>query len=248
MHQHPGDPASASESTSPNTPCSHTHTASSSGWPRCVARADEQPPRHGTIAAVDRGDHCNPPKAGRRLSRSSRKTLPDRIQAKYIMTRNSVPAPRAARVSCTLLLGSLLCSAAQGQDPNAPPANLAKQAIDNRKAIFTLIGSNFRPIGEILRGTPYELVDVNKFASRVAFLSGLLPEAFADNSRTGDTRAAPEVWSNRADFNKRLKNFGDHAVALSQLVQGGGDLDAFKSAARTVAQDCKGCHDTYRTK
>jgi cytochrome c556 len=91
-------------------------------------------------------------------------------------------------------------------------------------------------------------VDVNKFASRVAFLAGLLPEAFPDISRTGDTRATPEVWSNRADFNKRLKDFGDHAVALSRLVQGGGELDAFRNAARTVAQDCKGCHDTYRTK
>jgi cytochrome c556 len=134
------------------------------------------------------------------------------------------------------------------QGPNAPPPNVAKQAIDNRKAVFTLIGSNFKPIGEILRGTPYELVDVNKFASRVAFLAGLLPEAFPDISRTGDTRATPEVWSNRADFNKRLKDFGDHAVALSRLVQGGGELDAFRNAARTVAQDCKGCHDTYRTK
>lgn len=164
------------------------------------------------------------------------------------MRRNAVPAARAPRVSCTLLLGSLLCSAAQGQDPSAPPPNLAKQEIDNRKAVFTLIGRNFKPIGEILRGAPYALVDANKFATRVAFLTGLLPEAFPDNSRIGDTRATPEVWSNRADFNKRLKDFGDHAVALSRLAQGGGGLDAFKDAARTVAQDCKGCHDNYRTK
>src|SRR5262245_28820169 len=95
----------------------------------------------------------------------------------------------------TILFGSLLCTAVWSQTPSAPPPNLAKQAIETRKAVFTLIGNNFRPIGEILRGAPYEQVDVNKFAVRVAFLTGLLPEAFPEVSRSGDTRATPEVWS-----------------------------------------------------
>ena len=68
-------------------------------------------------------------------------------------------------------------------------------------------------------------------------------------SYDGDTQARAEVWSNRADFDKRVKDFGAHAATLAQLVsQGGGNTDAFKNAARAVAQDCKGCHDTYQSK
>jgi cytochrome c556 len=169
---------------------------------------------------------------------------------KHIMRRKDFSAPWAIKAGCAFILAAPFSVAAVAQTPPAAAPNLAKQAIENRKAVFTLIGNNFKPIGEILRGnSTYESVDVGKYATRVSFLTGLLVEAFPDVSKSGDTQAKPEVWSNRADFDKRVKDFGDHAVALSQTVaQGGGNSDAFKAAARAVAQDCKGCHDSYRNK
>jgi cytochrome c556 len=145
--------------------------------------------------------------------------------------------------------GALFVSAS-AQNAVPPPNLVAQHAIENRKAVFTLIGNNFRPVGEILRGaSSYESVEVDKYAARVAFLTGLLPEAFPDVSRGGDTRALAEVWLNRADFDKRLKDFTQHAVALAQVVsQRGGNSEAFKNAARAVVEDCKGCHDSYRAK
>jgi cytochrome c556 len=159
-------------------------------------------------------------------------------------------APLAVRASCALVLSTPLCSAAMAQTAGPAAPNPAKQAIDNRKAVFTLIGNNFRPIGEILRGNAsYESLDVRKYAGRVSFLTTLVWEAFPDVSKTGETQAKPEIWSDRAAFDKRVKDFQEHALALQQLVgQGGGNNDAFKTAARAVAQDCKGCHDNYRTK
>lgn len=148
----------------------------------------------------------------------------------------------------TVCAGALLGSATA---QNGVPANLAAQhAIENRKAVFTLIGNNFRPVGEILRGAAsVESVEVDKYAARVAFLTGLLPEAFPEVSRSGDTRALGEIWSNRADFEQRLRDFTQHAAILAQIAnQHGGNGDALKNAARAVAQDCKGCHDSYRAK
>lgn len=154
----------------------------------------------------------------------------------------------AVTVSGALILAAPLAAVVAQTAP--PPANLAKQAIENRKAVFTLIGSNFKPVGEILRGSSaYESIDVDKYAARVAFLSGFLADAFPEISQSGDTQAKAEIWSNRADFDKRLKDFAQHATALSQVVgQHSGNSDAFKTAARAVAQDCKGCHDNYRNK
>jgi cytochrome c556 len=169
---------------------------------------------------------------------------------KFIMTHKQLSSLRSTRAGCAFILATALTSPVLAQTAPPPPPNLAKQAIENRKAVFTLIGNNFKPIGEILRGnSTYESVDVGKYATRVSLLTGFLVEAFPEVSKSGDTQAKPEIWSNRADFDKRAKEFGDHASALSQVVaKGGGNSDAFKTAARAVAQDCKGCHDNYRSK
>jgi cytochrome c556 len=150
---------------------------------------------------------------------------------------------------CMLLLAASITSGAVAQ--TAPTgANTAKQAIENRKAVFTLIGNNFRPIAEILRGNlKYEAVDVNKYASRVSFLANFVADAFPEVSKAGDTQAKPEIWSDHDTFEKHVKAFQEHSHALSQLVTAGGaDNDAFKAAARAVVQDCKACHEDYRNK
>jgi cytochrome c556 len=156
----------------------------------------------------------------------------------------------STRAAFGLIVSASLASMVVAQTASEPPPNLARQAIENRKAVFTLIGNSFRPIAEILRGNAtYESVDVGKYSTRVAFLTNFLAEAFPDVSKSGDTQARPEVWASRPDFDKRAKDFSDHALLLSRVVaQGGGNSDAFKAAARAVAQDCKGCHDNYRSK
>jgi cytochrome c556 len=163
----------------------------------------------------------------------------------------SVPASWLAAVGGTILLAAVSTTTVAEDAPAAAAASpAARQAIDVRKAIFTLIGANFRPIGETLQGkTPYDADDIQKRAARVAFLAPLLTDAFPDVSSSGDTKAKPAVWSQRADFDQRLKAFQDHTLALAQLTEkdkSGGD--AFKAAAAAVGKDCKGCHEDYKAK
>jgi cytochrome c556 len=166
------------------------------------------------------------------------------------MQHKQRPLVLSVRAGFALFCAAPFASMVVAQTAPEPAPNLARQAIENRQAVFTLIGNNFRPIAEILRGnSTYESVDVSKYSARVTFLTNLLPEAFPEVSKSGDTKAKHEVWSSRPDFDKRVKDFSDHATALSQVVaQGKGNSDAFKTAARAVAQDCKGCHDNYRNK
>jgi cytochrome c556 len=156
----------------------------------------------------------------------------------------------AASAGCALLLGLPVALSAQTQNAAGAPAVPGRQAIDDRKALFTLIGGSFRPIAEILRGNAtYDSVDVGKYTTRVTLLSTFVSDAFPDASKLGDTQAKAEIWSNRADFDRRVKEFHDHALALAQVAARlEGNSDAFKAAARTVTQDCKGCHDQYRSK
>jgi cytochrome c556 len=158
---------------------------------------------------------------------------------------------RVVAIASALIVGSSLSVSLSAQ--TAPPApSPSKQAIDVRKAAFTLIGNNFKPIGDVLKGaTPFDAAEVQKRASRVAFLSQLLGDTFPDASNVGlpDTKAKAEIWTDRANFDKRLKEFQEHATTLAQVAaKESSASDAFKSAATTVAQDCKGCHDSFKAK
>jgi cytochrome c556 len=69
-------------------------------------------------------------------------------------------------------------------------------------------------------------------------------EYFPDNSKTGDTKAAPAIWENKAEFKKLAEALEVDAAAASKAAAGG--ADAFKAAAGKMFGNCKGCHEKYK--
>ena len=173
---------------------------------------------------------------------------------------SSLSKSRAALVGLTLAVSAGCALVAHAEDAPAPAAaaapaggvNAGRQAAEVRKSIFKLIGANFRPLGALLKdGGQYDAAEVNKRLTRVVFLSGLLNEAFPDNSNLGepDTKAKPEAWSNRAELDKDLKDFQDQLATLVAVNdKEKGLTEPFKTALAAVAQDCKACHDTFKLK
>ena len=153
---------------------------------------------------------------------------------------------RAIFALAALSIGGAVVAQAQ----NAPGAG--RQAAEERRAVFKLLGANFKPLGALLKGdAQYDAAEVKKRISRVAFLSAITPEVFSDISNLGepDSKAKPEVWTKRSDFDGKLKEFRDHVatlVAVNDKEQA--FSDSFKTALTTVAQDCKGCHDDFKLK
>lgn len=153
-----------------------------------------------------------------------------------------------------LVAGSASVFAADEPAKAAPAAgpSPAKQAIAVRKAAFLLIANNFKPIGEVLQGkAPYNQADIAKRAQRVAFLSELLDGTFPADSNLGtpDTKTKPDAFTNAADFEKLLKEFQANTKTLAQVAaKESSASDAFKAAAKAVAEGCKGCHDKYKEK
>ncbi len=131
-------------------------------------------------------------------------------------------------------------------------AAAAKQAIAVRKAAFVLIANNFKPIGDALQGkATYNQAEIVKRAERVAFLSLLLDGAFPDASNLGEpaTKSKAAIWTKKADFDKKMKEFQDNAAALAEIAAKESTASAdFKAAAKAVAEGCKGCHDAYKAK
>jgi cytochrome c556 len=173
------------------------------------------------------------------------------------MIPSFLKARRAALIGLTFAIGAGCALTAYAQTAPAPApaaggANAARAAVSYRKAIFTLIGANFRPLGALLKdGGPFDAADVNKRITRVLFLSGFLNEAFPDISNVGepDSKAKPEVWTKHEEFEKKLKEFQEHLIALSDVNdKEKGFTEPFKTALGAVAQDCKSCHDDFKLK
>jgi len=158
---------------------------------------------------------------------------------------------RIAFVATALLAGFGALVSARAQNAPAGPSP-TKVAVENRRAAFTLIGNSFRQFGAVVKGAvAYDDAEATKRAARVAFLAGILDETFPEGSNVGepDSKAKADVWSNRADFDKKLKDFQAHARELVEVVaKEKGATEPFKAAVAALGQDCKNCHDGFKLK
>jgi cytochrome c556 len=134
------------------------------------------------------------------------------------------------------------------------PANIkqAKQAIETRKAAYHLIANSFKPIGDAVQGkAEFNQADIQKRANRILVLTDFLETSFPESSNLGEpeTKASSDIWAKRAEFDKKLKDFQEHAATLVKVAATETSATpAFKDAFGAVAKDCKGCHDSFKVK
>jgi cytochrome c556 len=120
------------------------------------------------------------------------------------MTRvNSIRA-----LGATLLLMAVTAVQAQTATP-------AEKAIEYRQAVFKVVAGNFGPLAQSAQGK-VELppAAARQYAERLSEISQFARDAFPDISREGKTRAKPEIWSERAEFDKLLKDLTDATKSL----------------------------------
>jgi len=164
------------------------------------------------------------------------------------MKQSFFSARRIGIVSAAVILGAGFALVAQAQTGPSP----SRQAVEARKAVFTLIGSNCRWLGEVVKGTvAFDAAEVQKKSARIAALSDFVTDSFPDVSNIGepDTKAKAEIWTDRADFAKKAASLQDHAKALVLVsAKESSASESFKTAFGALAQDCKSCHETYRVK
>ena len=134
-------------------------------------------------------------------------------------------------------------SSATAQNSN----KAAEFAIKYRKSLYTTMYGNFAPLGAMVKGAvPYDAKVFTVKAERVAFLSVMAADAFPAESQSGaPTAAKAEIWSNRAEFDKLMKNWQDKTAALAKVSRDG-KMDAIKPAFGAVADACKACHDKFK--
>ncbi len=143
-------------------------------------------------------------------------------------------------VALVATLGALasLPAAAQFQKP--------EDAIKYRKAAFTVMGTHFGRIGAMASGkAPFDAAAAAANADIVVAMAKLPYTGFIEGIATADSRAKPEIWTERAKFDLAASKMQEEVVKLNVAAKSG-NLDQIKLAFGAAGQSCKACHDNYR--
>jgi cytochrome c556 len=119
--------------------------------------------------------------------------------------------------------------------------------IKYRKAAYTLMGLNFGSLGAMAQDKkPFNKDEAIRNADFVAMLA-TVPKGYFGEGTDKDTKAKPEIWTKRADFDAKMDKMVSETQKLPAVARAG-DIGAFKQAVGDAGAACKACHDDYRAK
>jgi cytochrome c556 len=138
----------------------------------------------------------------------------------------------------TLALVTALPAAAQFRN--------AEAAIKYRQSAMSLQGNHLARVFAMANGqVPFDAKVAAEQIEIVSTLNKLQFAAFIDGSDKGNTRAKPEIWTERDKFNANIAKSQEDVGKLAAAAKTG-NLDQIKAAAGAVGQSCKACHDAYQ--
>jgi cytochrome c556 len=135
-----------------------------------------------------------------------------------------------------MLAGAMNVSVAQMKDdPIKQRVALMKDISKENKAV-TAYGKTGKGKPEAVRAA------AKKISANATKLAMLFPKGTSSAEMKDKTRAKPEIWTKRAEFEKNLANL----KASADKVAMASDEKALKTAAADVSKACGSCHKAFR--
>ena len=117
-----------------------------------------------------------------------------------------------------------------------------QDVIDYREAVMKIFNEQTGALGQIASG----VVPDDNLVTHMQVLAMTAQTALkAFEPKVPGGEAKPGIWSNWADFSKRMTEFAQQSAAGAKIAKEQGK-DAALEQLVNIADDCKGCHDTYR--
>jgi cytochrome c556 len=124
----------------------------------------------------------------------------------------------------------------------AIPQNV--DVIKERKQTMKDNGAATGSAVKMLKGqTPFDLAGVQASLNTYIASAKKMPGLFPDDSKTGDTKALPEIWANKSDVDARFAKLGQDAADALAAIK---DQASFTATFPSVLKNCGGCHEKYR--
>ena len=160
-----------------------------------------------------------------------------------------------SRATVAIALAASVCGIALAQTP--PPAAApaagptpAERAIEYRQAVFKIVSGNFGPLSQVAQGkAEFKSESATKQALRLSQIATFVSDSVPEVSKEGKTRALPAIWTNRKEFDQIAADFVTHTKTLAEVAENSSSAgEEFKAAVAAVGNDCKSCHDKFRSK
>ena len=130
--------------------------------------------------------------------------------------------------------------------PAAAQYRNAEAAIKYRQSAMALQGNHMGRLGAMIKGdVPFDAKVAAENIEITAVLNRLQFAAFIDGSDKGNTKAKPEIWTEKDKFSAAVAKSQEDVLKLAAAGKTG-NFDQIKAAAGAVGQSCKACHDTYK--
>lgn len=133
----------------------------------------------------------------------------------------------------------------------ALPALAAADPIATRQALMDSVAGAVGLAAGVQKGEVAYSPAVGKAALTAAAAASLaFGDFFPEGSGTGETKASPKIWEDRAGFDADLAKFQEAALAGAAAAgkDGPADADAFVELMKPVMGSCKACHESFRLK
>jgi cytochrome c556 len=139
-------------------------------------------------------------------------------------------------LGAVIMLTAVGVARADGPDP-----------IPLRQAGMALTGGDFAYI-RLVVAAKGDVKPLEVPAKAISRWASVIPAVFPAGSDKGhDTKALPEIWSDRAGFEKDAIALGTAADKLAVAAKAG-DADAVGIATKEMGEACGACHKAYRAK
>jgi len=141
-----------------------------------------------------------------------------------------------------VLAAAAITLAAPAQAQFAKP----EDAIKYRKAALTVMAAHFGRVAAMANGRiPFDANVAASNAATAEMMSKLPWAGFGEATDKGDTKARPEIWSDKAKFTAASEKMQGEMTKLAMVAKGG-NLDAIKAQVGATGGSCKACHDDFR--
>ena len=125
-------------------------------------------------------------------------------------------------------------------------ASAAGNPVAERQAAMKQVGQSMKDASGYSSGkTPWDAANAKAVMTVIAAdakkLKGLYP---AGSDKDPKSEALPAIWTNKADFEKKLADMGEAAEKAGRA----SDQASFQTAFKAVGGTCAACHNTYRKK
>jgi cytochrome c556 len=145
-------------------------------------------------------------------------------------------------------LKTILFAALAGAVALPAAAQFAKpeDAIKYRQSAMSLQGTHFGRLAAMASGrVPFDAKVAAEQAELIATLNRLQFAGFVEGTGSGNTKAKPEIWTEKDKWNAAVAKSQEEVNKLNAAAKSG-NLDQIKAGVGAVGQSCKACHDNYR--